>query len=91
MFQWDDANRKHIANHEITPDEAEQVILNNPFDLEFQVRSGEPRVAQIGETDTGRALVVVSTMREGLIRVVTAFPASARLRKFYYAQKGKQV
>jgi uncharacterized DUF497 family protein len=89
MFHWDAANHKHIfERHGITSDEAEQVILNNPFDLEFQVRNGESRIAQIGETDRGRVLVVVTTAREELIRVVTAFPASARLRKFYYTQKG---
>ena len=88
MFHWDAGNVDHIAKHGITPAEAEQVILNNPFDLEFQVRNGETRIPQLGETDAGRVLVVVTTMREELIRVVTAFPADVRLRKFYYAQKG---
>jgi uncharacterized DUF497 family protein len=57
-------------------------------DLEFQVRSGEERIAQVGQTDTGRILVVVTTVRDELIRVVTAFPAKERLRKVYLTQKG---
>jgi uncharacterized protein len=72
MFHWDAGNVDHIAKHGITPAEAEQVILNNPFDLELQVRNGETRIPQLGETDGGRVLVVVTTMRDELIRVVTA-------------------
>jgi len=29
-FDWDDANRGHIAAHGITPEEAEQVVQNIP-------------------------------------------------------------
>lgn len=90
MFHWDKGNVDHIAKHEITPAEAEQVILNNPFDLEFQARNGENRIIQIGETEQGRVLVVITTMREELIRVVTAFPAKERLRNLYLAQKGSR-
>lgn len=61
--------RVTIADGRITPAEAEQVILNNPFDQELQVRNDETRIPQLGERDTGRVLVVVSTMREELIRV----------------------
>jgi uncharacterized DUF497 family protein len=65
MFHWDAGNVDHIAKHGITPAEAEQVILNNPFDLELQVRNGETRIPQLGETDGGRVLVVVTTMHSG--------------------------
>jgi uncharacterized DUF497 family protein len=89
MFDWDDANREHIAEHEISSDEAEQVILNDPIDLEFETRSGEERLRQVGETKRGRVLVVVTTWREDNIRVVTAYPASKILRTLYLTQKGK--
>ena len=29
-FEWDDNNEGHLARHGITPDEAEQVVLNGP-------------------------------------------------------------
>jgi uncharacterized protein len=90
MFHWNDANITHIAQHGVTPAEAEQIILNGPIDLEFSHRSKELRVAQIGETDKGRILVVVSTWRSGLIRVITAYPAKKRLRILYAAQKAKR-
>jgi len=88
MFHWDSGNIDHIAKHGIAPAEAEQVVLNEPFDLRFEMRSGEERITQVGETDNGRILVVVTTMGGGLIRVVTAMPANRKLRKLYLTQKG---
>jgi uncharacterized DUF497 family protein len=87
MFDWDSGNTDHIARHDITPAEAEQVVLNNPIDLNFEVRGGEERIAQIGETDVGRILLVVTTARDDKIRVVTAIPANRKLRKLYRTQK----
>lgn len=88
MFDWDDANRRHVAEHGVAPSEAEEVVRNNPLDLEEQFRNGEDRLMQIGETDALRILVVVTTWRGNRIRVVTAFPATPQLRKFYAAHKG---
>ena len=33
-FLWDSANVNHIARHNISPEEAEQVVRNTPLDLE---------------------------------------------------------
>ena len=90
QFDWDRGNIDHIALHGVTPAEAEQVVLNDPIDLQFQLRNGEERIAQVGETAAGRILVVITTVRDDLIRVVTAFPAIRRLRKLYLAQKGRE-
>lgn len=88
MYQWDSGNIAHLAKHDVTPDEAEQVISNHPLDLNRQIRTNEKRLVQLGETDSRRVLVVITTMRESLIRVVTAYPAGKRLRTFYKTQKG---
>lgn len=90
MFDWNNSNINHIAKHGVNPVEAEQVILNEPIDLEYQRRGEESRTVQVGETNRGRILVVVTTWRNGLIRVVTAFPAKKPLRDVYAAQKGKR-
>lgn len=90
LFDWNQSNIDHIARHRITPSEAEQVILNDPIDIELQRRDEESRIAQIGETDRGRILVVVTTLRNGLTRVVTAFPAKRSLRAVYAAQREKK-
>jgi uncharacterized protein len=89
MFDWDRANLRHIAEHGVTSAEAEEVINNNPFDIEYQYREEEERTVQLGETAKGRILVVVTTWRSGLIRVITAFPAPKSLRTLYLAQKGR--
>lgn len=36
QFDWDDENRGHVAAHDVSCAEPEQVIKNEPFDLEFQ-------------------------------------------------------
>jgi uncharacterized DUF497 family protein len=89
LFDWDFANRAHVAEHDVRPEEAEQVINNSPFDLEYQLRNDESRTVQLGETDAGRVLVVVTTWRGRKIRVVTAFPANRKLRKLYERLKAQ--
>jgi uncharacterized DUF497 family protein len=81
-FQWDDGNIDHIAKHDITPDEAEQVIENEPLDAGAVLRNGETRTVHVGETDAGRVLIVVVTERSGIYRVVTARPATRKERAF---------
>ena len=88
LFDWDDENRTHIAVHSVSCAEAEQVISNEPFDLELQAVHGEERFVQLGETNAGRILVVVSTWRTTLVRVITAFDAPKAMKRLYIAQKG---
>jgi len=86
-FDWDDANISHIAGHGVTRGEAEQAILNRPVDIGKELRNGEERLAQIGETDQGRVLVAISTMVENRIRVVTAWPANKAYRRYFATLK----
>jgi uncharacterized DUF497 family protein len=80
-FDWDDSNRDHIARHGITPEEAEQVYLNDPLDEDWYEEDGEERFAFLGETDNRRILRLIITMRGELVRVVTCFdpPKTDRL------------
>jgi len=90
-FDWDDANIAHVAEHEVTPEEAEQVLLGNPLELSFEAGpGGEDRWAFLGETDETRILQVAITMRGEKIRVVTAFEPAKRLRKLYLQLKAEQ-
>lgn len=86
-FEWDEANIGHIAEHDVTPAEAEEVITNNPLDLDYVFRNGEMRLRQAGETSAGRVLAVITVLRNGLTRVVTAYPASRSLRATYLEHK----
>ena len=71
----------------MSPDEAEQVVRNDPFELEEEIRGGERRYQFLGETDEGRILIVVAAAAENAVRVVTAWPAKRRLRAFWLTQK----
>ncbi len=39
-FDWDNANIGHIARHQVTPEEAEQVILNEPVETDYRIVDG---------------------------------------------------
>jgi hypothetical protein len=87
-FDWDGANKDHIAAHGVTPEEVEEVFANNPMDLEFQVVNGEDRYTSVGHTRLMRILLVLWTLRGEAIRPVTAFDVSSALTKEYLAYTG---
>ena len=82
-LDWDDSNIRRVRRHRIDPAEVQQVLNNNPLDLDYETESGEERYKSLGVTDSGRILVVVWTVRELKARVVTAYPASRPLRRLY--------
>jgi len=85
-FQWDDGNSdKSWRRHQVTQAEAEQVFFNRPIlvidDYAHSVK--EARYFVLGRTDGGRHLLVVFTIREEWLRVISARPMSRRERKSY--------
>jgi len=86
-FDWDDSNIDHLAEHDVTPDEAEYVILDEPIDAGFESVDEEERWSYVGETREGRILRVVTTFRGERIRVVTAFEPGKHWKVFYLEQK----
>ncbi len=87
-FDWDEENGKHLKSHRVSPQEFEQVIANDPLDLEYQVESGEQRYKSLGVTEMGRTLIIVWTLREGKVRAVTAYPAGRSYEKLYRSMRG---
>jgi uncharacterized DUF497 family protein len=87
-FDWDEANIGHVALHGVVPEEAEHALLTNPVDLGVEFVEGEERYLNLGATERGRVLVVVTTWREDRVRVVTAFEPIKRLVQFYYRERG---
>ena len=82
-FDWDIQNEKHLKLHRVSRKEFEQVICNEPLDLEYQTESGEERYKSLGVTDKGRALILVWTLREGKVRTITAYLAGRSYEKLY--------
>jgi uncharacterized DUF497 family protein len=75
-FEWDSENKKHLAAHKVMPVEFEQLLRNEPLDLDFDMIQDEPRYRSVGVTDKGRILSAVWTIRDGRVRAITAFPAT---------------
>jgi uncharacterized DUF497 family protein len=82
-FDWDDANRDHIARHEVSVDEFEEAFNTDTLELAAYVVGGEQRYEDLGVTDSGRILFLVTTVRGDLIRPITAFDAT-RIQKFRF-------
>ena len=87
-FDWDDANVKHLARHQVLPREAEYVVLREAIDLGTEIVDGEERYASLRATAKGRVLVV-TTWRNDRIRVVTAFEPNRKLVQLYYLGRGR--
>jgi len=89
LFDWDDANILHLAEHDVVPEEAEEAILGDPLDVGFDVVNNEERWSYLGETDEGRILRVLITMRGERIRVLTAFDPSRYLKNLYIGRNAR--
>jgi uncharacterized protein len=87
-FDWDDANRRHLARHHVSCEEAEQALLNDPIELAYELIDDEERIAELGHTNSGRILAVVSTWRANKVRIVTAYDAVRAMRDQYLKAKG---
>lgn len=57
---WDDepgANVEHIAEHGLTPEEVDEVLLDNRYPIERSRSTGRP--CKFGWTNTGKHIIVV--------------------------------
>ena len=74
-FEWDEGNsKKSQRKHRVSPLESEQVFFNQPLFVEPDGAHSEEenRFYALGQTDLGRPLFVVFTIRKNLIRVISA-------------------
>jgi uncharacterized protein len=74
-FDWDDWNvTKNWERHRVTPEEAEDIFFHDPLLLRDDAghSHAEKRYQAMGETTSGRRLLVAFTVRRDLIRVVSA-------------------
>lgn len=84
-LRWDAWNVAHIARHEVTPEEAEEVCHGAP--LLSETYKGRIRV--VGPTPGGRMLtIILAPEGEGVFYAVTARPASRKERRRYEQQMG---
>ena len=65
-----------MASRKVSPDDFEQLLNNDPLELNYELIDYEERYRSVGLTYGGRLLSVVWTIRDGRVRAITAFPAS---------------
>lgn len=84
-FQWDEGNAsKNWTRHQVSQTEAEQVFVNRPVVVKVAAVVGaEERHFTLGQTDAGRQLAIVFTLRGSLLRVISARPMNRRERRIY--------
>jgi len=85
-FQWDEGNEhKNWETHQVSRLECEQTFFNRPLiTAQTTGRStSETRYYALGKTNQERRLFVVFTIRDNLIRVISARDMSRRERRIY--------
>jgi uncharacterized DUF497 family protein len=87
-FDWDGNNTLHLARHRITTDEAEECFRNDPVITEHDAANGEDRWKAVSATAALRILVLIFTVREEQIRVITGWDADKMTKKTYFKEKG---
>lgn len=83
---WDEGNTAHIARHDVTPKEVEEVCHG-----QYLVKDAKAgRVMIIGSTKSGRALCIIidPEAEERIWYPVTARPADKAERKKYTQETG---
>jgi uncharacterized DUF497 family protein len=85
-LEWDDDNVEHIARHNVTPKEVEDVC----FSLHLSERAGIGRYILSGQSAEGRCLnVVIDRIGQGLFRPITAFEMSEGYKRKFRKRLGK--
>lgn len=85
-FDWDTSNiDKNWAKHRVSPTECEQIFFNRPLIIQddFAHSQMEKRFYTLGKTDSKRKLFIVFTIRNNLIRVISARDMSRKEKKVY--------
>lgn len=82
---WDDGNVAHIARHEVTLEEVQQVCHGRH--IEREAYGG--RIMLIGLTESERMIsIVLDPEGSSVYYVVTARPSSAKERRLYATEQG---
>ena len=84
-FDWDEANRQHIARHHVGPDEVEESLVSGRPHIR---RTAQERYLAYGQSESGRYLYIVFMVKKaGFIRIITARDMTAREKRFYRGRR----
>ncbi|MEW6076713.1 MAG: BrnT family toxin [Thermodesulfobacteriota bacterium] len=85
-FEWDQNNiEKNWGKHNVTPLECEQVFFNQPLVIADDTKHSqtEQRFYVLGQTDLGRKLFIVFTIRKKKIRIISARDMNKKEKRSY--------
>jgi uncharacterized DUF497 family protein len=85
-FDWDEGNvEKNWISHKVTAAECEQIFFNLPLVVADDVKHSqkESRFYALGQTDAGRLLFLIFTIRRKLIRAISARDMNRKEREVY--------
>ena len=74
-FEWNQYNSyKNLNKHNISTNECEEIFFNQPLVITDDVKHSvsERRFYSLGKTDRERKLFIAFTVRENLLRVISA-------------------
>lgn len=86
VFEWDGGNiYKNLHKHNVDVQEAEQVFFNEPLIIYDDIlhSTQEERFRALGTTNEGRKLMVVFTLRDNKIRVISTRDMPKKERSQY--------
>jgi uncharacterized DUF497 family protein len=89
-FDWDEHNIAHIARHDVTRPEVEEVFRRDPVIVLAYTQDGENRFRAHGTTARGRYLTVAYVERCERIRPITAYDMTRKDKKLYAPQIHEQ-
>ena len=85
-FDWDKGKiDKNWIKHTVSPSKCEQVFFNQPLVVQDNLihSETEKRFYALGQTDMKRFLFIAFTIRNNLIRVISARDMSRKERRVY--------
>lgn len=85
-FDWDQGNiDKNWIKHKVSPTECEQIFFNHPLVIQNDTTHSktEKRFYALGKTDLKRTLFIAFTVRDNLIRVISARDMNRKEREVY--------
>jgi len=85
-FDWNEGNTdKNWLKHKVSSSECEQIFFNHPLLIQDDIihSKTEQRFYALGQTDLKRFLFIAFTVRNNLIRVISARDMSRKERRVY--------
>lgn len=93
-FEWDEGNRDKNLKHKVLANETEEIFFNKPLVLlpdKKHSTEKELRYHALGRTNKNRQLLIVFTIKNDKIRIISARDMDNKERSRYAQTKTKKI